>query len=165
MKIEIKTNIVFRIDIQGDTHTFYDNIIEDAFDMDDINVEDKYYIEDVEVEYEDVSPQEAHEGALVGLFLVEIEFERGILPTPEIIAEIEAKLQKGIDREIAKGKRGAEKNEKAGNWYLLHKEHVDKLTKGDKGSIYPIGSDESHPELWKPMHWRWFLKDGGRFSE
>lgn len=48
---------------------------------------------------------------------------------------------------------------KAHQWYTAHSEHVQNLLKnsfGKKG-VEPTGSDASHPELWKAIHWIWFF--------
>lgn len=49
--------------------------------------------------------------------------------------------------------------DKAREFYWGHIEHVDRLL-GDADAEYaPSGSDIFHPELWKPAHWKWFLKE------
>jgi len=42
-------------------------------------------------------------------------------------------------------------------WYLQHKKHIYSLIKKDTNKIPPRGSDLFHPELWKEIHWKWFL--------
>ena len=38
-----------------------------------------------------------------------------------------------------------------------HASHVDNLIKIAKIAVAPSGSDLFHPELWKPIHWKWFI--------
>ena len=40
-----------------------------------------------------------------------------------------------------------------------HSDHVWSMVTKDKDSIAPSGSDMFHPELWKSIHWVWFLKE------
>jgi len=49
--------------------------------------------------------------------------------------------------------------EEAYEWYLLHKELVDKLIENEKGYHHPSNEDRNHPELWKPATWRWFFNN------
>lgn len=42
-------------------------------------------------------------------------------------------------------------------WYNKHTEHVNKLVQNVTISVPPSGVDVLSPELWKPMHWRWFF--------
>ena len=45
-------------------------------------------------------------------------------------------------------------------WYKKHKMHVDKLVEECDGPAYPpCGSDCIRPELWKPNHWKWFIRE------
>jgi hypothetical protein len=49
-------------------------------------------------------------------------------------------------------------------WYIKHKHHVLRIVKEERHE-YPMSeSDISHPELWKPAAWRWFLKQYGEPS-
>ena len=43
-------------------------------------------------------------------------------------------------------------------WYERNKAHVDSLILESKESVAPSGSDLFRPELWKAIHWRWFLE-------
>lgn len=43
------------------------------------------------------------------------------------------------------------------NYFALHKTHIYSLIKKDTNKIPPCGSDLFHPELWKEIHWKWFL--------
>ena len=51
-------------------------------------------------------------------------------------------------------------------WYNDHKAHVDKLTAGRRWdklpAVAPSGADKLRPELWKDIHWKWWvsLSDG-----
>lgn len=47
--------------------------------------------------------------------------------------------------------------ENAMNWFKEHKKHVYSLVDETKDKVAPSGSDLYHPELWKGIHWRWFL--------
>ncbi len=47
--------------------------------------------------------------------------------------------------------------DRAEEWFQKHPDHVESLLKDRDGEIYPSGSDCGHPELWLPMHWRWFF--------
>jgi hypothetical protein len=44
-------------------------------------------------------------------------------------------------------------------WYKEHAKHVAKILHKNpsKTAIKPTGSDLIHPELWKAIHWRWFM--------
>ena len=46
-------------------------------------------------------------------------------------------------------------------WYKDHKKHVDYLVSIDQQPFPMSGSDISHPELWKPGGWRWFIAKFG----
>lgn len=48
--------------------------------------------------------------------------------------------------------------ERAIEWAGNHPEHVYGLLDSaeTKAPIEPTGSDISHPELWKDIHWKWF---------
>lgn len=52
--------------------------------------------------------------------------------------------------------------ENAFTWYNAHRLYVLGMSAyrlGDEPPAYPpSGSDCAHPKLWKPAHWRWFLK-------
>lgn len=39
-----------------------------------------------------------------------------------------------------------------------HSDHVENLIKDEQNIISPSGSDLFYPELWKPMHWKWFIE-------
>jgi hypothetical protein len=41
-------------------------------------------------------------------------------------------------------------------WYLSHIDHCDSLKLESNAAVAPSGSDCSHPELWKGIHWNWF---------
>ena len=45
----------------------------------------------------------------------------------------------------------------AAKFYHRHKRHVNELMSDRVPSIAPSGSDLNHPELWKPIHWNWFM--------
>ena len=47
---------------------------------------------------------------------------------------------------------------RAFDWYSEHKDHVDRLMKGEKHLFPMSGSDISHPELWKAGAWKWFFE-------
>ena len=51
--------------------------------------------------------------------------------------------------------------EKAEQWYKDHTEHVKHLIKTSNINfpIRPSLEDLSKPELWKGMHWIWFLEE------
>lgn len=40
-----------------------------------------------------------------------------------------------------------------------HKTHVESLIKDCKYSVAPSGSDLFKPELWKGIHWNWYLEN------
>lgn len=42
-------------------------------------------------------------------------------------------------------------------WFQEHKSHVYSLIEKETAKVAPSGSDMFRPELWKPMHWKWFL--------
>lgn len=42
------------------------------------------------------------------------------------------------------------------NFRKNHESYVANLIKIAEKEIAPSGSDLFHPELWKPMHWKWF---------
>ncbi len=39
-----------------------------------------------------------------------------------------------------------------------HADHVNSLFEKTTPCIAPSGSDLFHPELWKGIHWAWFIK-------
>lgn len=47
----------------------------------------------------------------------------------------------------------------ARQWYIEHKQHVDKLIKNDREGIEyrPSLEDLEKPNLWKAGSWKWFL--------
>lgn len=45
----------------------------------------------------------------------------------------------------------------ARSWYSGHRQHVDAMLRKPGPKIEPSPEDAGSPELWKPMHWRWFL--------
>ena len=47
--------------------------------------------------------------------------------------------------------------EKAMEWFQDHKSHVYSLIEKDTPKVAPSGSDMYKPELWKGIHWKWFL--------
>lgn len=47
--------------------------------------------------------------------------------------------------------------ERARQWYSAHRQHVNDMLRDHGPDVEPGGSDAAHPELWKPMHWRWFM--------
>lgn len=51
--------------------------------------------------------------------------------------------------------------DKAETWYQNHKEHVEKLIKNSDVNfpVRPSLEDMERPELWKGMHWIWFLEE------
>lgn len=45
-------------------------------------------------------------------------------------------------------------------WYKAHKQHIDNYVKDEKLSIPPTEPyDKRQPEVWKPIHWKWFLNN------
>jgi hypothetical protein len=47
----------------------------------------------------------------------------------------------------------------AGKEFLsAYTDHVRAITKESHFTVPPTGSDLFRPELWKGMHWRWFLE-------
>jgi len=50
-----------------------------------------------------------------------------------------------------------ENDRKARDWYVDHRQHVNKMLANHGPQIEPSGSDASRPELWKDIHWRWFM--------
>lgn len=49
--------------------------------------------------------------------------------------------------------------EKAYEWYLNHKEHVDNIMSLYDNYFPPSNEDRNHPELWKAGTWRWFFNN------
>ncbi len=47
--------------------------------------------------------------------------------------------------------------ERARQWYRAHRKHVNILLSANGPEAEPTGSDAGQPDLWKPMHWRWFM--------
>lgn len=47
--------------------------------------------------------------------------------------------------------------ERAREFYRIHRSHVNKMLKEHGPQVMPTGSDVARPELWKAMHWRWFM--------
>ena len=48
---------------------------------------------------------------------------------------------------------------RAFTWRHDHADHVANLLKDCKDKVAPSGSDIFRPELWKSIHWKWFLED------
>lgn len=49
--------------------------------------------------------------------------------------------------------------QKAKDWYLKHKTHVNIITNG-VGKFPPtLHEDKNNPSIWKPEHWNWFLDE------
>lgn len=46
---------------------------------------------------------------------------------------------------------------KAEKWYIEHTDYVNNLITDGARAVKPTGADYFHPELWKGIHWRWFL--------
>ena len=44
-------------------------------------------------------------------------------------------------------------------WYGHHRLHVNKMLATNGPQIEPSGIDAGNPELWKDIHWRWFMTD------
>lgn len=42
-------------------------------------------------------------------------------------------------------------------WYKRHRRHVNDMLREHGPEGEPTGSDAGRPDLWKPMHWRWFM--------
>lgn len=42
-------------------------------------------------------------------------------------------------------------------WYKDHRRHVNGMLRENGPQVEPTGSDASRPELWKDIHWRWFM--------
>lgn len=46
-------------------------------------------------------------------------------------------------------------------WYAEHKAHVDKMMAGPRWNklpaVAPSGGDKLRPELWKDIHWKWWV--------
>ena len=51
--------------------------------------------------------------------------------------------------------------ERGKEWLNDHKDHIKKLVDSCSNEITPTGEDFVRPELWKGIHWRWFLKETG----
>lgn len=45
----------------------------------------------------------------------------------------------------------------ARDWYREHRMHVNKMLSKPGAQVEPSGSDATRPELWKGIHWRWFM--------
>ena len=43
------------------------------------------------------------------------------------------------------------------DWYSAHRLHVNKMLAVNGPQVEPTGSDATRPELWKDIHWRWFM--------
>lgn len=50
-----------------------------------------------------------------------------------------------------------EDNRRAREWYAAHRIHVNAMLRETGPQVEPTGSDAGRPDLWKPMHWRWFM--------
>lgn len=50
-----------------------------------------------------------------------------------------------------------EDGQRAREWYRDHRAHVIEMLAKHGPQIEPTGSDARRPELWKDIHWRWFL--------
>jgi len=48
----------------------------------------------------------------------------------------------------------------AGDWYIDHQDHVDRLMASTTDKFAPSGSDRFHPELWKAQHWKYYFDEG-----
>lgn len=46
---------------------------------------------------------------------------------------------------------------KAFTWLHDHSDYVHRLFDKKTPQVPPSGSDMFHPELWKSIHWAWFL--------
>lgn len=46
---------------------------------------------------------------------------------------------------------------RAREWYAQHRMHVNRMLRDHGPQAEPTGSDASRPELWKDIHWRWFM--------
>ena len=42
-------------------------------------------------------------------------------------------------------------------WYSAHRLHVNAMLNEHGPQVEPSSEDAGNPELWKPMHWRWFM--------
>lgn len=42
-------------------------------------------------------------------------------------------------------------------WYSAHWAHVNAMLRENGPQVEPSLEDAGNPELWKPMHWRWFM--------
>lgn len=42
-------------------------------------------------------------------------------------------------------------------WLGQHERHVWSMIRKDTPNVAPSGSDMFKPELWKDIHWKWFL--------
>lgn len=42
-------------------------------------------------------------------------------------------------------------------WYAEHRLHVNAMLREHGPQVEPTGSDAGRPELWKDLHWRWFI--------
>lgn len=47
-------------------------------------------------------------------------------------------------------------------WLNEHVDHVARLIMDGDSAVEPTGSDANYPYLWKPSHWRWYLKEERR---
>ena len=50
-----------------------------------------------------------------------------------------------------------DQKERARAWYREHRQHVNRMLVDHGPQIEPSGSDAGRPELWKDIHWRWFM--------
>lgn len=50
-----------------------------------------------------------------------------------------------------------DQDRKAREWYTAHRLHVNTMLRDRGPQVEPTGSDADRPDLWKPMHWRWFM--------
>lgn len=45
----------------------------------------------------------------------------------------------------------------ARDWYAAHRSHVNQMLRERGPRVEPTGLDAVRPELWKDIHWRWFM--------
>jgi len=51
--------------------------------------------------------------------------------------------------------------DKAYTWKFEHQSHIEKMMEGIAFPIPPSEQDMFQPELWKGIHWKWFINEWG----
>lgn len=68
---------------------------------------------------------------------------------------IENRRKEKIPKEVLTN----EQIEKSLDWYKIHEQHVKTLCLNERNEFAPsLYEDKNNPNLWKPGHWKWFLK-------